>query len=179
LTTGLPTGCGAGRPGPHPSPAIRYIVPVDYRLYRPGDFAALYAIEEACFQPPLRFPQPYMRKLVASRRGATWIAKEEEQMAGFAIAEWPNSKPPVAAYIATLEVAPEFRNRGIGGDLLRRLEASAQNAGAALMWLHVDAENAAAIRLYESHAYQCRGREEHYYASQRAALIYAKDLSDL
>ena len=150
---------------------------MDYRLYHPGDFTALYAIEEVCFEPPLRFPRPYMRKLVSSRRGATWIANEDEQMAGFAIAEWPNSKAPIAAYIATLEVAPEFRKRGIGGELLRRLESSAQNASAALMWLHVDAENAAAIRVYEARGYQCRGREKHYYASHRPALIYAKELS--
>jgi ribosomal-protein-alanine N-acetyltransferase len=148
-----------------------------YRLYQPGDFAPLYAIEEVCFAPPLRFPHPYMTQLVTNRRGATWIAEENGQMAGFGIVEWPDSGAQILGYIATLEVAPEFRRRGIGGELLRRLETSAGNAGAVLMWLHVDAENAAAIRVYEEHGYACQGREEHYYARHRAALIYAKPLS--
>lgn len=149
-----------------------------YRPYQPGDFASLYAIEEICFQPPLRFARAYMRQLVTSSCGATWVAEEGGQMAGFAIVEWPNTGPQILAYIATLEVAPEYRRRGIAGELLRRLQASAQNAGAVLIWLHVDAENTVAIRIYEAHGYVCQGREENYYARRRAALIYAKPLND-
>lgn len=153
-----------------------YHSPVRYRLYQPGDFAALYAIEEACFEPPLRFPRAYMRQLAGSRHGVAWIAEEDGQMAGFAIAEWSSTGAQIVAYIATLEVALGFRKRGIGGELLRRLETSAENAGAAWMWLHVDAENAPAIHMYESHRYQCQDREEDYYGQHRAALIYAKAL---
>ena len=36
-----------------------------YRLYQPGDFAALYAVEELCFEPPFRFSRAYMRQLIA------------------------------------------------------------------------------------------------------------------
>jgi ribosomal protein S18 acetylase RimI-like enzyme len=60
--------------------------------------------------------------------------------------------------------------------LLRRAEGSARAAGAALVWLHVDAENSTAIRLYETHGYAHRGREENYYPRRRPALIYAKEL---
>jgi ribosomal protein S18 acetylase RimI-like enzyme len=42
--------------------------------------------------------------------------------------------------------------------------------------LHVDAENAGAIRLYESGGYRLEGRQENYYARGRAALIYSKRL---
>lgn len=148
-----------------------------YRLYQPGDFASLYAVETICFHPPLRFPRAYMRQLVASPRGATWIAEEDGQMAGFAIVEWQRTESPIQAYIATLEVSPAFRRQGVGGELLRRLESSAQDAGAALIWLHVDAENASAIRIYEGHGYICEGREENYYEGRRAARIYAKALT--
>lgn len=147
-----------------------------FRPYQPGDFAPLYAIEEACFQPPLRFPRSYMRQLVTSPAAATWIAEENDHMAGFGIVEWSGNKSATEAYIQTLEVAPGQRSRGTGAELLRRLEVSAQSAGAALIWLHVDAENLPAIRLYESHGYERRGREENYYARRRPALIYAKPL---
>ena len=60
----------------------------------------------------------------------------------------------MVAYIQTLEVLPERRGRGVGGELLRRIEGSARAAGAQSIWLHVDAENAAAIRLYERHGYR-------------------------
>ncbi len=147
-----------------------------YRLYEPTDFAALYAIEEICFKPPLRFERAYMRRLVSGRGGATWIAEEDARMAGFAIVEWTEVARGSIAYIQTIEVLPEMRGRGAGGELLRRLEGSARGAGARAIWLHVDQENDAAIRLYEAHGYARKGREEHYYARGRAALIYAKKI---
>ncbi len=147
-----------------------------YRPFRPEDFAALYAIEEACFQPPLRFSRAYLQRLVRSARAATWIAEESGAMAGFAIVEWRAATGIVRAYLQTIEVAPEKRGQGVGGELMRLAEQSAQAAGAAAIWLHVDAENAAAIQLYEARGYRREGREANYYPRGRAALVYAKPL---
>ena len=144
------------------------------RLYQPGDFAALYAVEEACFQPPLRFGRRFMRQLVDNPDAATWIAEQDGRMAGFAIVEWMLDKDATVAYIQTIEVAADERRQGVGGELLRRVEDSARAAGAGAIWLHVDAENAGAIRLYENHGYARLGREEHYYARSRPALILSK-----
>jgi len=147
-----------------------------YRLYQPEDFAQLYAIEEACFQPPFRFGRRYMQQLVSRSNAATWIAEEGERMDGFAIVEWTRETGRVVAYIQTLEVAPERRGRGVGGELLRRVEDSARAAGAQAIWLHVHEQNAAAIRIYQAHSYLCEGREEDYYAPGNTALIYGKPL---
>jgi ribosomal protein S18 acetylase RimI-like enzyme len=145
---------------------------VEYRLYAPTDFAALYAIEEVCFQPPLRFGRGYMRQLVSAADAATWIAEEDDRMAGFAIVEWTEA----TAYIQTLEVMPERRGAGVGAELLRLVERSAQDGGSKLMWLHVDAKNNGAIRLYEKHGYCYENKQEDYYGRGRAALIYSKRL---
>ncbi len=147
-----------------------------YRLYQPEDFSPLYAIEEACFEPPLRFGRADMRRLVRGPGTAAWIAAQDGQMAGFAIVEWTREAGATIAYIQTLEVASNQRRQGVGAELLRRLEASAQSAGAHLIWLHVDAENFPAIRLYEAHGYRREGKEDHYYARSRPALLYAKSL---
>ncbi len=152
------------------------IYTMHYRLYKPSDFDALYAVEELCFEPPFRFSRAYMRQSIQSSRSATWIAEENKELAGFAIVEWAEEQGKTVAYIVTLETHPSWRRRGIGAELLRRIEDSARAAGAGVIWLHVDAENSAAIRLYESHSYARRGREEHFYARNRAALIYAKSL---
>jgi len=149
---------------------------VHYRPYAPEDFAKLYAIEELCFQPPFRFGRRMMRRLVDSPNAATWIAEQDARMAGFAIVEWTEESGGVVGYIPTIEVAPEWRGQGIGAELLRRVEGSARAAGAIEIWLHVDAENAAAIRLYETHGYRNEGREEGFYALDRAALVYGKPL---
>lgn len=148
-----------------------------YRLYKSDDFAALYAIEEVCFKPPFRFGRRYMRHLTERRETVTWIAEQDGAMAGFAIVEWTQEIGGVIGYIQTLEVLPSMRNRGAGTELLRRVEASMQEKRAYAIWLHVDAQNAGAIRLYEAQGYAGEGRRENYYAHGRPALIYRKALT--
>ncbi len=147
---------------------------MEYRLYAPADFAALYAIEEICFQPPFRFSRTYMQRLVRSNSATTSIAEEDGAMAGFAIVELSAQSDGAVAYIVTIEVLPSFRRRGVGGELLGRLEDAARAATAMALWLHVDAENAGAMALYEEHGYRCIGREENFYAARRPALVYRK-----
>ncbi len=145
-----------------------------YRLYTPEDFAALYAIEQICFKPPLRFDRDYLQRLINRSSSATWVAEEIGRMAGFAIVEWAGKPNAVAAYIATIEVLPEYRIQGAGSELLRLTEKSARSAHAHTIWLHVDTRNAGAIRLYEAHGYRCEGREENLYPPGDAALVYRK-----
>ena len=150
---------------------------MDYRLYRDDDFTELYNIEIACFEPPFRFSRQTMRRLIADPDSATWIAEEQEQMAGFAILYWAQPPEQPLAYIQTLEVLPAPRGRGVGRELLRRVEESASSAGAHVIWLHVAESNAPAIRLYEAHGYSQQGREENFYVKGISALLYAKAIS--
>lgn len=147
-----------------------------YRLYKAGDFDALYALEEECFKPPFRFGRAAMRRIVEEQKTATWIAEDDEGMAGFAVVEWFPTRSGTHAYIQTIEVLETKRDEGVGAELLQRMERSAREAGALAMGLHVDAENAGAIRLYERSGYACEGRRENYYPQGRAALVYAKQL---
>lgn len=148
-----------------------------YRSYKPEDFDALYAIEERCFEPPFRFDRAYMRQLVGNKNAATWVAEEDGRMQGFAIVHWAQRKQVLAAYIETIEVLPEARGQGAGSQLLRRIESSAQLAGATQIGLHVEVANAAAIRLYEARGYLRVGRKENYYPLGRAAFLYRKRLN--
>ena len=162
-----------------------------YRLYKPGDFPALYAVEELCFAPPFRFSRRTMRPLIQHPNPPPGSRKRVGKWRALPSSGWgmrgsgtprgrstpPESRGGVAAYIETIEVAPEARGRGVGGELLARIEGSASAAGAEGIWLHVEAGNAAAIRLYEAHGYACQGRRENFYPEGRAALIYRKRLN--
>jgi ribosomal protein S18 acetylase RimI-like enzyme len=151
---------------------------MEYRLYKPEDFAALYAIEEVCFQPPFRFKRRYMKRLVDATNSATWIAEENGAMVGFAIVEWTQEIRGISAYIETIEVLPSHRRRGVGKELMRTVEGSARDANAAVMWLHVDAVNEGAKRMYEAHGYEFYAKEDDFYAPGRGALIYRKALGE-
>jgi ribosomal protein S18 acetylase RimI-like enzyme len=149
---------------------------VDYRLFRAEDFAALYAIEEQCFEPPQRFERSYMLSLVNNPEAATWIAEEDGIMTGFGIADWTSIHSQRLGYIQTLEVSPEMRRCGVGLELLHRLEASARLADCRYLWLHVDMENAAATRLYERERFVRKGMRADYYGAGRPAAVYSKML---
>jgi ribosomal protein S18 acetylase RimI-like enzyme len=148
-----------------------------YRLFKPEDFEALYAVEKICFRPPFRFGRSFMRRIVEASNGAAWIAEEEGKMAGFAVVEWALDAD-VFAYLQTIEVLPEYRGRGIASELLQRIESASGAAGASSLWLHVDAANTDAIRLYEKHGFAFQGKKDHYYARDRGALIYRKLLKE-
>lgn len=149
-----------------------------YRPYHPDDFPPLYAIEELCFQPPIRFSRVYLQRLIASPDAATWIAQEGSELTGFTIVEWCDEAPTGrVAYIQTIEVAPAFRRRRVASELLRRAEVSARDAGALLIWLHVESTNESAIRLYRAHGFTFQGHKDHYYARGRSADIYSKPLT--
>jgi ribosomal-protein-alanine N-acetyltransferase len=150
--------------------------PVQYRLYHPADFAQLYGIEEICFQPPVRFSRRYLRQIIERSNSVTWVADQEGSVAGFSVVGFTTEADRTFAYIQTIEVAAAHRNQGIGTELMRRMEDSAGAAGAIVIWLHVDAANEAAIRLYQAHGYRHQGRQEHYYDRGRAADVYVKSL---
>jgi len=145
-----------------------------YRLYSPEDFPALYAIEEACFEPPFRFSRRYLRSIIQSAQSATWLAEIRENLSGFSVIEWSGHANALVAYLQTIEVLPEFRMHGVGRELLNRSQASALAAGVRHIWLHVDEFNTSAIRLYESDGYVRQARKENYYPHGRAALVLSK-----
>jgi ribosomal protein S18 acetylase RimI-like enzyme len=118
-----------------------------------------------------------MRSLMRRENACKWIAEDEGAIAGFSIVHWEQKRGGLIAYLETLEVSPELRGRGTGGELLRRCEESARAAGAESVWLHVDAENAAAIGLYRAHGFERQGRVEGYYPEGRTAEVYAKRLA--
>jgi len=114
--------------------------------------------------------------MIESDSSVTWVAELDGHPVGFAVVGIEERWSGQLAYIQTIEVLAELRGRGIGAELLRLVESTAREAGARMLWLHVDAQNAGAIRLYEAHGYTCVGREEDFYAQNRAGLIYRKPL---
>jgi len=149
---------------------------VNYRPYVAEDFDQLYALEERCFEPPFRFSRRMMRALLRHPNSAAWVAEENGKMVGFAIVEWTERGSDSTAYIQTIEVSPDARRHGVGEELLNWIECTAAGAGANSIWLHVETENAGAIRLYEAQGYRCQGRKENFYPLGQAALVFAKKL---
>ena len=162
-----------------------------YRPYQPGDFDQICAIEKACFQPPLRYTRRYLRELLAAPGAIAWVAALESaeaipalavgvrgrRLVGFVLAGvmWAHGKKIV--YLETLEVVEGARRRGAGAELLRRVGDAARAAEIGALWLHVAANNAAALGLYSAHGFEIQGREENYYGPGIHGLVCVQRLA--
>jgi ribosomal protein S18 acetylase RimI-like enzyme len=150
--------------------------PVTSRRFADPDLRALYAIEEACFEPAVRFSRSLMRSLAHDPGCRTWLGIVDEVRVGFAIVGLRGEQDPQSAYIWTIEVLPAFRRLGVARQLLMRVEESAREAGCTAIELHVSERNAAGLALYEAAEYLRIGVDAEYYGRREDAFRYRKEL---
>src|SRR5579859_2344832 len=162
------------------------------RVFADGDLRALYAIEEACFEPAVRFSRALMRSLAADPNCRTWVGIADNVRAGFAIVSLREQGESVSealtadgavteglvgeatAYIWTIEVLPAFRRMGVARQLLMRVEESAREGGCAAIELHVSERNPEAVALYEAAGFVRVGVEAEFYGRGENAFRYRK-----
>lgn len=163
------------------------------RSYRPGDWQAMYALDIVCFEPVFRFSRGAMRGFAEAPGAVTVLAEAQRELAetqrelANAEREPDNSESELAGfcltqldertgYVVTLDVAPEWRRRGLARRLMAEDESRLQSAGAEEMELHVFTGNAEAIRFYQSIGYTQAGTAKDFYAQSLHALLYRKRL---
>jgi len=149
---------------------------VSTRLFDAPDLRALYAIEEACFEPAVRFSRSLMRTLAHDPNCRVWLGILDQVRVGFAIVGLRGDEDPDAAYIWTIEVLPAFRRRGVARELLLRVQESAQEAGSSAIELHVSERNADAMALYVAAGYAEFGVDAGFYGRDEDGLRYRKVL---
>jgi len=133
------------------------------------DINALNKLERACFEKDawpfldlvavLTFPDVIRLKAI----------DENGKMIGFVAGDPRPSEG--FSWIAVIGVAPEFRRRGIGRDLLRTCESQLKTPR---VRLSVRASNDGAIRLYEQEGYRRVDVWQSYYNYGEAAIVMEK-----
>jgi ribosomal-protein-alanine N-acetyltransferase len=167
---------------------------VETRLFADGDLRALYAIEEACFEPAVRFSRALMRSLATDPNCRTWLGVVDDVRVGFAVVSLYERGEAIVdalaadgavvdglvgestAYIWTIEVLPAFRRLGAARHLLMRVEESAREAGCAAIELHVSERNPEAVALYEAAGFLRVGVDAGFYGRREDAFRYRKAL---
>ena len=146
------------------------------RPFQPDDFESLYALEELCFSEPLRFDREYMFKILTQPDSINHLVVDTETVIAFIIGSLHQKTAVRAVYIETIEVHPEHRRNGYAYKLLAELEASARAHSGTQLWLHVDAANAVAIKIYERLNFVQHKYIDHFYPSGGAAYLYRKNI---
>ncbi|MFC4241815.1 GNAT family N-acetyltransferase [Gryllotalpicola reticulitermitis] len=107
------------------------------------------------------------------------VADRSGQPEGFALATKAGTgaagDPVDAAVLGLLVVSPEVQGVGLGRQLLRAIEASLSSLGYHRAVLHVLADNAAAVRLYESEGWRRHGEPFEHSLLHRPSQSYVFD----
>jgi [ribosomal protein S18]-alanine N-acetyltransferase len=153
---------------------------ISLRNYRATDLDAMFRLDEACFAKAFRFDRESMREFAEERNAVVQIAEICGEIVGFVIVHIERVASEWQAYVVTLDVAPEYRRKGLARRLMKEAEACAASAGVRWIQLHVFTGNDTAIRFYERLGYQRISVRRGYYGTVGLdAIVYGKDLSGL
>jgi [ribosomal protein S18]-alanine N-acetyltransferase len=151
------------------------------RDYRSSDLEPMFRLDEACFAEEFRFDRESMREF--AEVGSAFVKVAEKvcgEMVGFVITHIEQVASELRAYVVTLDVATEYRRKGLARRLMKEAEERAIAAGVRWMQLHVFTGNAGAIQFYEELGYErIRTRRRFYGAPGLDAFVYGKELISL
>jgi [ribosomal protein S18]-alanine N-acetyltransferase len=131
----------------------------------------LFEIEQQCFDQEA-FTKRQIAYLLTDYNTIGLIAKADIEIAGFVIAQVEMEEDVTFGHIITLNIAKEFRGKGIAQKLLREVETILKEKGIRECRLEVREDNHAAIKLYQALGYQKISKLERYYG--RAHGLYLR-----
>ena len=132
--------------------------------------AAISALEEICFSTP--WSENAILHEVTNPISYWLVAVENGQVLGYVGSQYGYGE----ADMMNLAVVPDFRNRGIGQQLVTELISHLAALDVKSLTLEVRQSNAAAISLYEKMGFQQVGLRPNYYQKPKeAALILRKE----
>lgn len=137
-----------------------------------ADLPAVIAIENAIYAFPWT-PGNFRDSLAAGY--SCWMYVRDGEPIGYAVLMQAADE----AHLLNLSIAADWQQQGYGSLLLQQLCEIARGQGARLFFLEVRPSNAAALRLYERHAFQRIGLRRAYYpapAGREDALIFGLQL---
>lgn len=144
------------------------------REHRPEDFERLFEIDQAAFVPALAYSRSELRYYLAARRSRTLVAEEQSTVVGFVNARCAQRG---WGMVTTLDVAPGWQRRGIGGALMAAIEDWFAAQGVRVVALETPADEGGARAFYEKQGYQLGGRVRGYYHGRLDAFSMVKRLA--
>ena len=129
----------------------------------------LYKIETQCFEEEA-FSKRQIAYLLTDYNTIALAAKVSSDVAGFIIAQIETDQTEYG-HIITLNIAPNYRHKGIAVRLLKELEALFKQRGIPECRLEVREDNHAAIKLYHKMGYQTMSKLERYYGKKHGLYL--------
>lgn len=138
-----------------------------------ADIAELAALERASFRGDQLSPRSF-RRLLRSPSAVLLVGRSGVDLAGYVLVFFRRGSSIARLY--SVAVAASCRGRGVAGHLLAAVEEEVRARGCDRFRLEVNADNSAAIHLYEGLGFRTFGRVKGYYEDGGDALRMQKAL---
>ncbi|MCW4005422.1 MAG: GNAT family N-acetyltransferase [Candidatus Bathyarchaeota archaeon] len=124
----------------------------------------LFAVEKQCFEQEA-FSKSQIACLLTDCDSIGLAAWFGDELAGFIIGRVALKRRMLVGHILTVDVAPVFRRRGVGKQLMQGLEEAFGRCRVREVHLEVREDNVAALGLYQGLGYRRVARLENYYGA--------------
>jgi ribosomal-protein-alanine N-acetyltransferase len=148
--------------------AIRIIVknmkprfPDDIQYANIDEVDDIFKIEQKCFPGNTSYSKRLLKYLMLDSNNTCLVEKQENVIRGFIIVTC--NQESLICSIETIDVDPDFKNKGIGLKLLRAAEIEMVQRGMRCSQLEVSEGNQAALAVYEKAGYKFKEKLEGYY----------------
>ncbi len=142
-----------------------------------ADLGKLFELDRVCFDEGVAYSLREFRSLLRSQKTLCIVAEDEGELAGFAIAQETVVHKSRGGHIVTIDIAPNFRRRGIGRILMEQIQERLRAVGAVWLRLEVAVNNFAASEFYVGLGFAPIGRIANYYHGSVDALVMEKALA--
>jgi ribosomal protein S18 acetylase RimI-like enzyme len=139
-----------------------------------ADVPALLALEQQCFDSD-RLSARSFRHLIRGGHASLLVDVQQGELRGYSLVLFHRNTSIARLY--SFAVAPAWRGRDVGRELMRAAEADALGEGAVSMRLEVRADNAVAIAMYLKLGYQQFEITPDYYEDHVDAIRMEKALA--
>ena len=130
----------------------------------------LYEIEGQCFNQEA-FTKRQIAYLLTDYNTIGLVAKVDSEIAGFIISQVEIEDDTLYGHIITINVAPNYRRKGIASKMLNETEEILKEKGITECHLEVREDNSAALKLYQNSGYQKISRLEKYYSNKHGLYL--------
>ncbi|WP_338599597.1 ribosomal protein S18-alanine N-acetyltransferase [Sulfolobus tengchongensis] len=136
-----------------------------------ADLNQIYEIESKSFDNP--YPYSLLRAYLFLASKLYLVAKNGDKVVGYVIGIIQYG---YRGHIVSIAVKPEYRNQGIGSELLNEIEQRFKQNGARYSYLEVSISNLSAISFYYTNGYIISYLRKNYYGRGKHAFVMIKNL---
>jgi ribosomal-protein-alanine acetyltransferase len=140
-----------------------------------GHLNRLYQIERECFDKEA-FTRQQIAYLLTDYNCISLIAIMNNEIVGFIIGAVDYERNAQVGHILTIDVAPDYRQKGVAQKLLREIEKIFKEKGFRASHLEVREDNIAALGLYQKLGYKKIAKLKNYYGNAHGIYL-KKDLT--